>query len=164
MTSIGRSTIQQLIPETAEFERQLVSWHESLPLSVVFPDSPATEDSELRYFLLSRYYLTAELLHRPFLCYSIHNHGDASKCLAFAFSYHIHSNHTHRHHGKWLQLRREVTAACLLLAAFGNGIEMPLGWRSGVDRAQKHLHHWSTEASFLGCWAEVVRSVNRYYV
>jgi len=163
---------QQLIPAVLEFERHLASWYESLPDSMAFPASPTPLDSELRYFLRSRYYLTSELLYRPFLCYTIHHLEDASlevhefaqKGLLFASNYLTQSNHTHRHHGKWLQLRREVTAICILMTAFGSGMEMPPDWRSGVERAHEHIRYWSMEARYLGSWERMVTAVDDYFM
>ena len=156
---------------TVEFERQITSWHESPPDSMSFSTSPITVDSELRYFLRSRYYLISELLHRPFLCYAIHNPElatpevleRAQKCLVFSANYLMHSNHTHRHHGKWLQLRREVTAACLLLAASSTNIGLPQGWDIGVERALAHLQYWSMELPILGSWKQTIRAVKDYF-
>lgn len=163
--------IEHLVPAAIEFERQLVSWHESLPEPMAFPISTLPVDSELRYFLRSRYYLISELLHRPFLCYAVHNperHSPeifalAEKCLLFAYSYLIQSNHTHRHHGKWLQLRREVASSCLLLAASGSGIKLPDDWYRGIERAHEHLQYWSLELPYLGSWQRTVDSVNDYF-
>lgn len=164
--------IHHLISTTIEFERQLSLWRESLPSRMAFSVIPLPLDNELKYFLRSRYYLISELLYRPFLCYAIHSTTEVSvevmelahKGLQYALNYLVQSNHTHRHHGKWLQLRREVTAVSLLLAASKSSVEMPVGWYAGVRRAQESLKYWSMESPFLESYLDTVKAIESYFV
>jgi hypothetical protein len=138
---------------------------------MLFPESSIEADSQLKYFLRSRYYLVSELLHRPFLCYAIHNLESSSsevvdlaqKCLLFAFNYLTQSNRSHRHHGKWLQLQREVTASCPP-SCFGWRHRYALRWHTVVENAQGHLRYWSIEASFVGSWRTLVAAVDNYFI
>ncbi|KAH8799046.1 hypothetical protein F5884DRAFT_131737 [Xylogone sp. PMI_703] len=163
--------ISQLLPTVIEFERQLDVWHRSLPSSIAFSPMPEPLPSELQYFSRSRYYLVSGLLYRPFICYVVHNPACAdsevrtmaSKGISYAFNYLIASNHGHRHHGKWLQLRRELTASCLLLAASGAGLAMPENWHYGVERAQASFRYWSRESSALKSYIELVAAVDNHF-
>jgi hypothetical protein len=161
--------IEDLIPIAQEFERQLEGWHQSLPGPVSFPQSPEELGSEVRYFSRSRYYLVSELLHRPFLCHVIHNLTAtvnaevlalANKGLCYARDYLLASNHGHRHHGKWLQLRRELTSGCLLLAASRSGIDMPTEWYRGVERGRQHFQQWVAELSCLASFIQILDAVD----
>lgn len=162
--------IQQLIPTTIEFQRQLNAWHASLPSSIAFPLTPQPLTSELQYFLRSSYFLLSELFHRPFICYTIHNPDSTStevielaqRGLTYALDYLLHSNHTHRHHGKWLQLRRELTATSLLLVGSASNLEMPPDWYEGVKRAKSHMRYWSLEAPYMASYLDVISEMENY--
>lgn len=161
--------IEDLIPIAQEFVRQLEGWHQSLPGPISFPLSPEELQSEVRYFSRSRYFLVSEMLHRPFLCYVIHNStatvntevlAFANKGLCFARDYLLASNHGHRHHGKWLQLRRELTASCLLLAASESGLEMPTEWYRGVERGRHNFQQWMEELPSLASFTQILDAVD----
>jgi hypothetical protein len=163
--------IEKVLPVAEEFERQLEGWHQSLPEPVSFPVSSQQVAREVKYFSRSRYYLTSELLYRPFICHAIHNPKStrpevarlASKGLSYARDYLMASNHRHRHHGKWLQLRRELNFACLLLAASGSNIEMPDNWFQGVERAQQNFLRWTTELPCLTSYSSVLNTICDYF-
>ena len=133
---------------------QLDSWYKSLLQAIAFPIDQQPLQNELQYFLRLRYIVASELLHRPFIYYAVHNPTSTSTeardlvevGLAFGLDYLLQSNHTHRRHGKWLQLRRELTQSCILLAASGSHLRMSQGLQEGLTMAKTHMRYWAIEA------------------
>ena len=86
----------------------------------------------------------------------------AQRGLTSALNYLLHSNHTHRHHGKWLQLRRELTATSLLLAGAAHDLDMPQGWYDGVKSTKSHMRYWSLEAPYASSYLDVILAMESY--
>ncbi|KAH0528843.1 hypothetical protein TsFJ059_003655 [Trichoderma semiorbis] len=163
--------IHQLIPIAAEFQRQLDSWHGCLPPSLAFPLSPGPVATELMYYLQFGYHRVSELPCRPFLYRAIHNPNSVSndvanlaeQGLAHISSYLIASNQMHWHHGRWIQIRRELGGACLLLAASKSGLQMPLNWYAGVARLHETLRYWCSKSSQLTSYLELLSAVDKFF-
>ncbi|VUC29742.1 unnamed protein product [Clonostachys rosea] len=145
--------IQELIPVVAEFEHQVHTFREQLPLAMQFPDVPELSNTEWKQYTRGRFYRVLELMHRPFLFTALHdpNCGPviralAEKALFNALKYLEHSHTSHRHHGTWLQLRNQLKETSLLLAASKvNGLTMPEGWEAGVSKSLSTFDYWLQE-------------------
>ena len=158
-------TIEELILVVAEFELQAETFREQLPPPIKFLDVPQMVTTEWQQFSRGRYYRVLELMHRPFLFTALHDPGCspvvralAEKALVNALRYLQHSCISHRHHGTWLQLRNELKAACLLLAATRSmRLEMPHGWEAGVAKSLATFDYWSWEFPSCKTYANVIR-------
>jgi hypothetical protein len=157
-------SIEELIPVVAEFERQAEAFREQLPPTIKFPDVPQVASTEWKQYSRGRYYRVLELMHRPFLFTALHDPGCspfvrtlAEKGLANALKYLQHSRVNHRHHGTWLQLRNELRASTLLLAASkSTELRMPQGWDAGVAKSLATFNYWSTEFPSCKTYADVI--------
>ncbi|KAK5061613.1 hypothetical protein LTR84_008157 [Exophiala bonariae] len=160
-------SVDLLIPIVAEFERQTETFREHLPPSIKFPDVPQTTSTEWQQFSRGRYYRALELMHRPFLFAALHEPDCspvikplAEKALFNALRYIQHSCISHRHHGTWLQLRNELKAATLLLAATrSTWVNMPYGWEAGVAKSLDTFEYWSLEYPSCKTYANVIRTL-----
>lgn len=163
--------IHRLIPIAAEFQRQIDSWHGCLPPSLAHSLSPEPVETELMYYLQFGYHRTSELLYRPFLYHAIHSPKPVShdvanlaeRGLAHISSYLIASNQVHWHHGRWIQIRRELGGACLLLAASKSGLRMPHNWYAGITRLHATLQYWSLKSSQLISYVELLTAVDKFF-
>jgi hypothetical protein len=165
--SPGSPGIEELIPVVAEFERQAEAFREHLPPPIKFPDVPQMASTEWQQFSRGRYYRVLELMHRPFLFNALHDPGCspvvralAEKALVNALRYLQHSCISHRHHGTWLQLRNELKAASLLLAAKrSTELKMPHGWEAGVAKSLATFDYWSWEFPSCRTYVNVIRTL-----
>lgn len=156
--------IEELIPIVAEFERQTETFREQLPPPIKFPDVPQVAKTEWQQFTRGRYYRILELMHRPFLFTAVHEPGCsfvvrvlAEKALFNALRYLQHSHIDHRHQGTWLQLRNELKAASILLAASRSSwLKMPNGWEAGVVKSLATFDCWSREYPSHKTYASVI--------
>ena len=162
------SSISELIPLVAEFERQAEAFREHLPPATRFPDVPQPANTEWQQYTRGRYYRLLELMHRPFLFTALHESGTtpvvgklAEKALLNALRYLQHSYISHRHHGTWLQLRNELKGASLLLAGSKSSmLNMPDGWELGVEKALATFDHWSKEFSPCLSYTNIILTLN----
>lgn len=107
-----------------------------------------------------------------FFCYTIHNATSAGvevremaeAGLSYALDYLLQSNHIHRHHGKWLQLRRELHHSCTLLAAYPSNLQMPQEWQDGVIRANMYMRYWSREAPSFNSHVYVLSVAEEFFL
>jgi hypothetical protein len=164
--------MQAIIPTVLEFQRQLTSWHESLPPAMGFPLSDTPLDDELRHHLRSRYLFVSEILYRPFVCSAIHSpsgvpmSSEISSLVGTGLE--IASTHLrlvrleHRHHGTWFQLRYNLSTACIMLAASTRGLHMPDGWQLSIQRIFSELQFWTSRLPHLGLYIEILSSVERW--
>lgn len=164
VSSQTSSSIEELIPIVAEFERQAEEFREQLPPSIQFQDVPLAASTEWKQYSRGRYYRVLELMHRPFLFAALHEAGCgpavralAEKGLLNALRYLQHSHSSHRHHGLWLQLRNELREASLLLAASRSGVlAMPDGWEAAVAKTLATFEYWSWEFPPCKTYASVI--------
>ncbi|KAH8891709.1 hypothetical protein GQ53DRAFT_150339 [Thozetella sp. PMI_491] len=165
-----QTNIEELAPVVLEFERQAQAWRDHLPVSVKFPDLPHLPDTEWKLHLRGPYYRVIELMYRPFIFASIHFPNPspmvqtlASKGLHNAACYIRHGHPTLPHHGRWLQIRYELRAICMLLAASKSPVEMSQGWHEAVQAGLKSLEYWEHEAPFVKSYIHIVLTLRSYF-
>lgn len=161
--SPSRAALEELIPIVVEFERQVQTWREHIPLNINFPDVPQPATTEWQHYSRGRYYRVLELMYRPFVFSAIHVPGCSATVLELAhkglsngFKYLQHCHLTHRNHGLWLQLRNELKETCLLLAAARSNLDMPVGWYSGVKKTLESFEYWRAEFPPCQSYRDVV--------
>lgn len=158
------SSIGELVPIVAEFERQAETFRDFLPPALKFPDVPELASTEWQQYSRGRYYRVLELMHRPFLFAAIHEpscsptiRALAEKGLVNALRYLQHSHISHRHHGTWLHLRNELKEASLLLAASRSStLKMPEGWDPAISKSLATFNYWTWEFPSCKKYADVI--------
>lgn len=165
------AAVEEFIPISLELERQAHAWREHLPPSLRFAYEaiPRPADTEWKLHLRAPYYRVLELIYRPFIYAAIHHSAPsaivralASKGLDNACTYLLHGHPTLRHHGRWLQMRYEIKATCLLLAASKSDVEMPQGWYDAVQVSNRSLRYWAWEAPFCRSYIHLVHTLEKY--
>lgn len=165
-SSHNSTSIEELIPIMAEFERQAETFRSQLPPAINFPDVPEAASTDWKQYSRGRHYRVLELMHRPFLFAAIHEPHSCSptvralaeKALFNALRYLQHSHTRHRHHGLWLQLRNGLKHASLLLAASRSGaaVRLPDGWDAAVSKTLATLQYWSAEFASCKTYANLI--------
>lgn len=170
------TNIEELIPIVAELEHQAEAFRQQLPAAISFPDVPQICSSEWKQYSRGRYYRVLDLMHRPFLFVIVHDPSTANntvvrdlaeKCLLNGLRYLQHSHASHRHHGLWLQLRNELKAASLLIAASKSvavqlgRLRLPNGWEEAVTKTLSTFNYWSVEYPPCKTYANVLLTMAR---
>lgn len=162
--------LEEFAPVAVELERQAFAWREHLPPNTQFVDAPEPAQTEWKLYSRQPFYSTLELMYRPFLFAFVHGLASgplvrnlANKALGYAQQYLQGCNPTHAHHGRALQLRKELRMVVLLFAACGRGLEMPLGWYDDVRAVVRSFRYWEPAVPWLRSYINVVLALDGYF-